>query len=67
MNLDSALEAFAAGRISRDDLKKQILQETFIEAGCAKIDHMREARTGGPEVVFKKRISWMSYPLRAWS
>ncbi|MCJ2165176.1 MULTISPECIES: nickel pincer cofactor biosynthesis protein LarB [unclassified Pseudodesulfovibrio] len=52
MSLDQLMDDFEAGRISRDDFKKGVLERSFIEAGCAKIDHHRELRTGGPEVVY---------------
>ena len=52
MSLDQLLDDFEAGRITREELKKGVLNQSFIEAGCAKIDHHRESRTGGPEVVY---------------
>lgn len=52
MNPDDVLDAFAAGKITREDVKRSLLGNTFINAGCAKIDHCREYRTGGPEVVY---------------
>lgn len=52
MSLDKMLDEFEAGRLSREDLKKNLLRRSFIDAGCAKIDHLRDVRTGGPEVVY---------------
>jgi len=52
MSLDDLLDGFKAGRVSREELKKGLLRQTFIDAGCAKIDHLRASRTGGPEVVY---------------
>lgn len=52
MNPDQVLEAFAAGDISQDEAKRRLLGDPFIDAGCAKIDHGREERCGGPEVVY---------------
>jgi len=52
MSLDTLLDDFEAGRVSRDDLKKGLMQHTFVDAGCAKIDLHREMRCGGPEVVY---------------
>lgn len=52
MSLDDLLDDFEAGRVSREDLKNGLLRQSFVDVGCAKIDHMRAARTGGPEVVY---------------
>lgn len=52
MNLDEVLDKFAKGTLSRDEVKKALLQQSFIETSCAKLDHNREHRTGGPEVVY---------------
>lgn len=52
MSLDRLLDDFEAGQISRDVLKKELLRQSFIETGCAKIDQFRQLRTGGPEVVY---------------
>ena len=52
MSLDRLLDDFEAGHISREKLKTELLGQAFIEAGCAKIDQLRECRTGGPEVVY---------------
>jgi hypothetical protein len=52
MSLDRLLDDFEAGHISREKLKRELLGKAFIEAGCAKIDQLRECRTGGPEVVY---------------
>jgi len=52
MSLDRLLDDFEAGHISREKLKRELLGQAFIKAGCAKIDQLRECRTGGPEVVY---------------
>jgi len=52
MSLDHLLDEFEAGQISREKLKKELLRQTFIETGSAKIDQFRELRTGGPEVIY---------------
>ncbi|BCS89012.1 nickel pincer cofactor biosynthesis protein LarB [Pseudodesulfovibrio sediminis] len=52
MNLDILLDDFEAGNITRDEMKSVLRKQTFVDIGCAKIDHNREARTGGPEVVY---------------
>jgi hypothetical protein len=52
MSLDRLLDDFEAGNISREKLKKELLRQTFFETGSAKIDHYRELRTGGPEVIY---------------
>lgn len=52
MSLDALLDEYESGRITREELKKRLAKQTFVDAGCAKIDHLRESRTGGPEVVY---------------
>jgi hypothetical protein len=52
MSLDDLLDDFEAGTVSRAALKKELLRQSFIDAGCAKLDHLRASRTGGPEVVY---------------
>ncbi|WP_319469908.1 nickel pincer cofactor biosynthesis protein LarB [uncultured Pseudodesulfovibrio sp.] len=52
MKTDDVLDAFAAGKISKEEVKRVLLGNTFVDAGCAKVDHCREYRTGGPEVVY---------------
>lgn len=52
MNPDQVLDAFAAGKLSREEAKRMILGQTFVEAGCANIDMHRAMRAGGPEVVY---------------
>eukprot|EP00831_Metopus_contortus_P017257 TRINITY_DN17270_c0_g2_i1.p1 TRINITY_DN17270_c0_g2~~TRINITY_DN17270_c0_g2_i1.p1 ORF type:complete len:263 (-),score=50.13 TRINITY_DN17270_c0_g2_i1:848-1636(-) len=54
MNLDQLMDDFEAGRISRDNFRKGLMRQSFINVGCAKVDHHREIRTGGPEVVYCK-------------
>jgi NCAIR mutase (PurE)-related protein len=52
MNLDTWLDDFAAGRLDRDELKKRLLQETFVDIGLARLDTHRPVRTGLPEAVY---------------
>ena len=52
MNPDTVLEAFAAGEITQQEAKRRLLGMTYIDTGCAKLDHHREVRCGGPEVVY---------------
>ncbi|MBI9078830.1 MAG: nickel pincer cofactor biosynthesis protein LarB [Pseudodesulfovibrio sp.] len=52
MSLDTLLDEYEAGRITRTDLKRKLVHSSFADAGCAKIDHHRELRAGGPEVVY---------------
>ena len=52
MNPDRVLEAFAAGEMSQEEAKRRLLGASFVDVGCAKIDHHREIRCGGPEVVY---------------
>ena len=51
-SFDDLLQDYAAGKASREDLTRQLLRETYIDAGMAKIDHRRSQRTGCAEVVF---------------
>jgi NCAIR mutase (PurE)-related protein len=51
-SFDDLLQDYAAGRASREDLTRQLLRETYIDAGMAKIDHRRAERTGCAEVIF---------------
>lgn len=52
MNPDEILTAFAAGKMSQEDAKRKLLGGGFLETECAKLDLNREARCGGPEVVY---------------
>ncbi len=52
MSLDTLLDDFEAGQVTRDELKQRLMRHTFVDAGCAKIDLHRELRAGGPEVVY---------------
>ena len=52
MNPDQILEAFAAGELSREEAKRRLLGQMVVDAGCAQLDPHREARTGGPEVIY---------------
>ncbi len=52
MNFDDLLESYRRGELPREELKRHILRQTFMETGQAKIDHHRRVRTNYPEVVF---------------
>jgi len=52
VNPDQVLEAFAAGEINQEEAKRRLLGSAFVDTGCAKVDHHRELRCGGPEVVY---------------
>ncbi|MCM0754603.1 nickel pincer cofactor biosynthesis protein LarB [Desulfovibrio aminophilus] len=52
MSFDELLDAYRQGRADKDDLKRALLRETYIDAGMAKLDHRRAERTGCAEVVF---------------
>ena len=52
MSLDTLLDDFEAGHVTRAELKQKLMRHTFVDTGCAKIDHHRELRAGGPEVVY---------------
>ncbi|MDD4951014.1 MAG: nickel pincer cofactor biosynthesis protein LarB [Desulfovibrionaceae bacterium] len=52
MSFDDLLDAFQGGRLSREELKRHLVRETFADLGAAKIDHHRQLRTNHPEVVF---------------
>jgi len=52
VSLDTMLDDFVAGRMTRDEVKTRLMRQSFIETGCAKNDHHRALRTGGPEVVY---------------
>lgn len=52
MNPDQILDAFASGDLTREEAKQQLLGQTFMDMGCAKLDLHRELRAGGPEVVY---------------
>lgn len=52
MNPDQILDAFAKGELSREDVKRSLLGNGFVDAGCARLDTRREYRCGGPEVVY---------------
>ena len=52
MNPDRVLEAFAAGELTREEAKRELLGRSIVDAGCAQLDVHREFRAGGPEVVY---------------
>jgi len=52
VNFDELMDAFEQGRLNRDEFKRGVLEQSFIDTGCAKLDHQRALRTGGPEVVY---------------
>jgi len=52
VNPDEILEAFAAGRLDREEAKRRLFGQLVVDAGCAQLDAQREARAGGPEVVY---------------
>ena len=52
MNPDQILEAFAAGELTREEAKRELLGRSIVDAGCAQLDMHRELRAGGPEVVY---------------
>jgi hypothetical protein len=52
MNPDQILEAFASGRLTREEVKRELLGRSIVDAGCAQLDVHREFRAGGPEVVY---------------
>ena len=52
MDFDELLEQFRCGKVSAADVKREIMSQTFVDAGCAKIDHHRALRKNCPEVVY---------------
>ena len=52
MNPDQVLEAFAAGKLTREEAKRELLGRAIVDAGCAQLDVHRALRAGGPEVVY---------------
>lgn len=52
MNMDGLLERFKQGAVSVDEVKRELLKQTYIDAGCAKLDSHRAMRKNHPEVVF---------------
>lgn len=52
MNPDPILKAFAAGELTLDETKQQLLGNSIVQTGCARIDMHRDLRCGGPEVVY---------------
>ncbi|MUM77627.1 nickel pincer cofactor biosynthesis protein LarB [Pseudodesulfovibrio sp. F-1] len=52
MKPDAVLDAFAAGKITREEAKGLLMASLVTSAGCAKLDMHRQQRTGGPEVIY---------------
>jgi hypothetical protein len=52
MTLDDWLRAFARGELDLETLKARLLQETYVDAGLARLDTHRLRRTGRPEAVY---------------
>lgn len=52
MNFDQLLDDFKNGALSRDELKRVILKETFLSTCDAKLDCHRALRKNHPEVVY---------------
>ncbi|MDD3310522.1 nickel pincer cofactor biosynthesis protein LarB [Pseudodesulfovibrio sp.] len=52
MSPEQILEAYAAGRMTMEEAKRRLLGQLVVDAGCAQLDLHREARAGGPEVVY---------------
>ena len=51
-HLRQILHAFAAGEISEEEALQRVVRQPFEEHLVGKFDHLRETRTGIPEVVF---------------
>lgn len=51
-HLRQLLRAFAAGEVSEDEAIQRVVRQPFEEHLIGRFDHLREARTGIPEVVF---------------
>lgn len=51
-HLREILRAFVAGDVSEDEVIQRIVRQPYEEHLVGKFDHLREARTGVPEVVF---------------
>lgn len=52
MTMDDLLEQYRQGHISADAVKRELLKQTYIDTGCAKLDNHRVMRKNHPEVVF---------------
>ncbi|WP_147819554.1 nickel pincer cofactor biosynthesis protein LarB [Salidesulfovibrio onnuriiensis] len=52
MSMDELLERFKQGLVDVDEVKRELLRQTYIDAGCAKLDTHRAMRKNHPEVVF---------------
>ncbi|MBU1248909.1 MAG: nickel pincer cofactor biosynthesis protein LarB [Proteobacteria bacterium] len=52
MDLDGLLDAFAAGSVSREEVKRRLLGQSVVDIGSARLDCQRTVRTGAAEVVF---------------
>ncbi len=52
MNIDNALKKFKEGKITKEEVKQLILENSFISIDCANIDNDRKKRRGFPETVY---------------
>lgn len=52
MNVDALLEDFRQGRVTAEEIKRQLTGHSYTDAGFARLDHHRLLRKGQPEVVF---------------
>ncbi|MDO9631903.1 MAG: nickel pincer cofactor biosynthesis protein LarB [Humidesulfovibrio sp.] len=52
MNVDALLEEFRQGRVTAEEIKRQLTGHSYADAGFARLDHHRLLRKGQPEVVF---------------
>jgi len=52
MTMDELLGLFRQGAIDADEVKRELLRQTYIDTGCAKLDSHRAMRKNHPEVVF---------------
>jgi hypothetical protein len=52
VNVDALLEEFRQGRVTAEEIKRQLTGHSYADAGFARLDHHRLLRKGQPEVVF---------------
>jgi NCAIR mutase (PurE)-related protein len=52
VNVDALLEDFRQGRVTAEEIKRQLTGHSYSDAGFARLDHHRLLRKGQPEVVF---------------
>lgn len=50
-SLDELLSAFREGEVSKDEVVQRLVRQPFEEHLLGRFDHLREARTGIPEVI----------------